>query len=147
MLIETITFGSKRVRFTHQRKAIQDVFARNSRPLSVEDVLEQAREFMPTMNLATVYRNLKWLLQDGWLTRVEFPPLGKLYERAGRPHHHHFHCRACDTLFDLPGCALDLGELAPRGFELEGHELFLYGLCQNCAGKPSATSLKRRSRE
>lgn len=144
-MIDTITFWSKRMKFTHQRKAIQDVFARNNRPLRVEEVLELARESMPTINLATVYRNLKQLLQEGWLSRVEFPPLGNLYERAGKPHHHHFHCRACDTLFELPGCVQDLGKLAPRGFQLEGHELFLQGLCEKCLEKPSDKLRNHRS--
>jgi Fur family ferric uptake transcriptional regulator len=124
---------------TPQRKAIQDVFVGNDRPLRVEDVLELAQTVIPSINLATVYRNLGRLLHDGWLRRVEFPPLGTLYERAGKPHHHHFHCRTCDALFELPGCLLDSDKLAPDRFRLEGHELFLYGLCQSCAEeKPAA---------
>jgi Fur family ferric uptake transcriptional regulator len=118
---------------TPQRKAIQDAFSAHNRPLRVEEVLELARAVAPTINLATVYRNVNRLIQDGWLTRVEFPPLGTLYERADKPHHHHFHCRACDALFELPGCCLDLDKLAPAGFRLEGHEVFLQGLCKTCA--------------
>ncbi len=121
-------------RNTSQRKAIRDVFLGEGRPLRVEEVLERARVAVPSINLATVYRNVNRLLEDGAIRRVDFPPLGAHYELAGKPHHHHFHCRECDELFELPGCVLDSGKVEQDGFEMEGHEVFLYGRCDRCAG-------------
>ena len=41
---------------------------------------------MESLNPATVYRNIKMLVEDGWLERLNHPDLGALYERTGKPH-------------------------------------------------------------
>lgn len=120
-------------RNTQQRDAICKVFEEHEAPLRVEDVLAYAREGVPQINQATVYRNIKRLVADNWLVRVEFPPLGTLYERAGKAHHHHFYCRKCDKLIELPGCALKVNDCVPTGFDVECHEVFLQGRCSDCS--------------
>lgn len=119
-------------RQTSQRMALQEVFLREDRPLGVEEILHIGREIVESLNQATVYRNLKLLLAAGWLRRVNYPVLGTLYERTGKGHHHHFHCRVCDRLFELPGCPLNEADPSPPGFVMEGHEIFLYGVCSSC---------------
>jgi Fur family ferric uptake transcriptional regulator len=100
----------------------------------VDEVLAYGRKRVDSLNQATVYRNLKLLVDDGWLKRVIHPLLGTLYERTGKGHHHHFHCRECNRAFELPGCALKEDGAAPDGFVVEGHEVFLFGVCPSCGG-------------
>lgn len=119
-------------RKTVQRDAIQEVFLRKNRPLRVEEILEFGRSAVESLNQATVYRNLKLLVESGWLRAIHHPEAGTLYERAEKEHHHHFHCRSCDRLFELPGCALNEKKSTPPGFIAEGHEVFLFGLCSSC---------------
>jgi Fur family transcriptional regulator, ferric uptake regulator len=121
-------------RNTAQRKAIEQVFKQHQRPLGVDEVLAYGRKFVDSLNQATVYRNLKLLVDDGWLKRVIHPSLGTLYERTGRGHHHHFHCRECNRAFELPGCPLNEDKAAPEGFVVEDHEVFLFGVCPSCSG-------------
>ncbi len=123
-------------RNTTQRMAIERVFRQHERPLGVDEVLKYGRKLVKSLNQATVYRNLKLLIDDGWLKRIAHPSLGALYERTGKGHHHNFHCRECNRTFDLPGCALNEDEAAPDGFVVEGHEVFLFGVCPLCAGVP-----------
>jgi Fur family ferric uptake transcriptional regulator len=120
-------------RKTSQRAAIEQVFRRQNRPLRIEEILEQGRAVVPSLNQATVYRNLKLLVEKGWLKPITHPSLGTFYERTGKEHHHHFHCRGCNRLFELPGCALNLAEAAPAGFVLEDHVIYLSGVCPTCA--------------
>lgn len=119
-------------RNTTQRTAIEQVFNHHERPLSVDEVLAYGQTFVASLNKATVYRNLKMLVDGGWLKPVFHPSLGTLYERTGKGHHHHFHCRKCNRTFDLPNCALKENEAAPDGFVVEKHEVFLFGLCPIC---------------
>jgi len=121
-------------RNTAQRMAIEHVFRRHERPLGVDEVLTYGRKLVASLNQATVYRNLKILIDDGWLKRISHPFVGTLYERTGKGHHHHFHCRNCNRAFYLPGCALKEEEAAPDGFLVEDHEIFLFGICPYCAG-------------
>lgn len=92
-------------RKTSQRAAIEQVFCQLDRPLGIEEILETGRMAVESLNQATVYRNVKLLLENGWLKQVCHPSLGTLYERTGKGHHHHFHCRVCNRVYDLPGCA------------------------------------------
>jgi Fur family ferric uptake transcriptional regulator len=119
-------------RNTAQRDAIKEVFLACDGPLRIEDILRQGRRMVESLNLATVYRNLKILLEAGWIRTVAHPRLGTFYEIAAEAHHHHFHCRQCDRLFKVEGCALDEQRQAPDGFVTEGHEVFLFGLCPSC---------------
>ncbi len=119
-------------RRTTQRSAIEEVFRNQDHPMAVEDVLRLGRQAVESLNQATVYRNLKLLLDEGWLRRINTPDSGGLYERAGKGHHHHFQCRACDRVFELSGCALNEKKSTPPGFVTEGHEVFLFGLCAGC---------------
>jgi len=120
-------------RKTAQRVAIEKVFTEHDRPLGVDEVLACGRKLVDSLNQATVYRNLKMLIDDGWLKRLSHPSLGTLYERTGKGHHHHFHCRKCNRAFELPGCALNEAEAAPKGYVIEDHEIYLFGVCPSCA--------------
>lgn len=119
-------------RNTTQRTAIEQVFTQHERPLGVDEILAYGQQLAVTLNKATVYRNLKILVDSGWLKPVAHPLLGTLYERTGKGHHHHFHCRECNRTFDLPDCALKKDDVAPEGFVVEDHDVFLFGICPSC---------------
>jgi Fur family ferric uptake transcriptional regulator len=121
-------------RNTSQREAIKQVFCQERRPLAVGEILRLAQTLVESLNQATVYRNLKLLVENQWLKQINHPVLGTLYERTGTGHHHHFHCRICDRVFELPGCALNEKSAAPAGFVTEDHDIFLFGVCASCAG-------------
>lgn len=120
------------IRKTSQREAIQEVFIQQNRPLGIEEILTYGRERVASLNQATVYRNLKTLVENGWLSQISHPSLGTLYERTGKEHHHHFYCHSCNHLYCLSGCPLSAHGMTPEGFVVEGHELFLSGVCPTC---------------
>ncbi len=91
----------------------------------------------PGLGLATVYRTIKLLLEEEVLSEVVLPGESARYELAGKHHHHHFHCRACRAVFELEGCPGEIGIDLPRGFQLEDHEIILYGRCEGCATEAS----------
>lgn len=108
--------------------------------MTPNEVLEKAARLVPGLGIATVYRCLRDLAQEGEVVTVEIPGMPPRYEMAHHGHHHHFQCRSCDRLFDIPGCPSDLANLAPPGFELDDHSVTLFGRCQTCvdaSGQPS----------
>ncbi len=121
-------------RKTSQRNAILDALRGAGRPMSAEDLTGLARTSVASLNRATVYRNLRLLIGAGRVRRLAHPELGPLYELADLDHHHHFHCRLCDRVFEIPGCALDVRIATPPGFRTDDHEVFLYGNCADCRG-------------
>jgi Fur family ferric uptake transcriptional regulator len=120
-------------RSTRQRRAIRRVLEASGRPLSPREILAGAHRLAPTLGVATVYRTVRTFLDDGLLVRVELPGESVRYERAGKQHHHHFHCRGCDRLFEIEGCRAMVRPRAPKGFVVEDHELVFYGRCAACA--------------
>ena len=125
-------------RATTQRQAIWEVLERSPGPLLPEDVLAEARRTCPSLGQATVYRALKRLEGEGRLERVADPE-GRARFESVRKHHHHFQCRACDRVYDVPGCAVrppsSLRDRLPEGFRLEGHEVWLHGVCAACGNR------------
>lgn len=120
------------IRKTRQRAAIREALEITGRPMSPDEVLAVAQTHVSGLGIATVYRNIKALVEEGWLVAVELPGEPARYELSGKDHHHHFHCRGCGRVFELHGCVDHLAKLVPKGFLMTGHELVLYGLCQNC---------------
>lgn len=119
-------------RDTSQRRAIRKVFHESGRPLSPQEVLENARTHVPNLGIATVYRTLRSFMAEGVLVPVEIPGEPKRYEVAGKDHHHHFSCRSCGRMYDFDGCPSNLNGLVPPGFQMEDHEIFIYGRCAAC---------------
>ncbi len=117
---------------TRQRQAIMYCLSQASGPMSPYEIHELAAEEVQGLGIATVYRNLKFLAQEGKIQELVLPGEGARYEPAGQEHHHHFFCRYCDRVFCVPGCLSGLASMTPEGFTLEGHEIVLYGRCEDC---------------
>lgn len=128
-------------RNTQQRGAIRHALSQAGRPLSPREILDSARDSVPGIGIATVYRNVKALVGDGWLRTVDLPGAPSRYEVAGKDHHHHFHCRNCDRVFEVEECPGTLQDIAPRGFELDSHEIILYGTCETCVSVSQGVTL------
>lgn len=121
-------------RNTRQKTAVREVLAAARMPLPPEDIRTRARNIVPTISQATVYRILKQLLEKEEITAVQLPGEPALYEEAGKKHHHFFRCRGCKQMFEVAGCDRLIDRLVPKGFALEDHDVFLFGLCRACRG-------------
>ncbi len=110
-----------------------EVLKRAERPLSIGELLEAASKRIDGLGVATVYRAVGALLEDGWIEPVEIPGEPTRYERADKGHHHHFQCERCERVFDVAGCLENLRKLAPPKFRVREHAVTLYGLCAGCA--------------
>lgn len=142
-------------RDTRQRRAVLDALAGSGRTLSPPEILALAQAQAPSLNLSTVYRQVKALEEVGEVVKVQLPGQAARFEarcRHAAPapdhpvtphdtddhghHHHHFHCVVCDQVVPIHGCPGAMQELAPPGFEVERHDLVLHGRCASCAGAP-----------
>lgn len=122
-------------RNTRQRDAILEVIQAASGPLTVPEILERAQRTIPGLGVATVYRTLKLLQETGGIETVILPSGESRFEASNLGHHHHFHCRVCDEVFDLDSCPVVVpqGGAIGGGYVVEAHEITLYGVCPECA--------------
>lgn len=130
MVLTSSAKVSAKVRATRQRGAIRAVFERERRPLHAHEVHALA----PGIGIATVYRALQMLAEEGWLKAISLPGAVTYYERSNLEHHHHFRCSICERVFDVAGCARGVDALAPPGFQVHRHEILLVGECAGCLG-------------
>jgi Fur family ferric uptake transcriptional regulator len=121
-----------KTRRTDQRRILRKVLEDNPRPLSIQEVFELGRVLLPNLGIATVYRNIKDFTEKGFIRIVDVPGGAPRYEMSRRDHHHHFHCGACDRLFDVPHCSEGF-DSSPEGYDVLRHDVFYYGRCPECA--------------
>jgi len=125
-------------RNTRQKRAIKEAFSHCSRPLTVPEAHALAGNTCEQLGVATVYRNVNRLVEDGWLQEVRRPNQPIRYERASLGHHHHFLCDECKQVMDTHAPCEILETSAPPGFRVLRHELTFYGICADC--EPTKTA-------
>jgi len=126
---------------THQRLAIFEALASSREHPSAEQLHRAVQRRIPTLSLATVYKNLEALKSIGAVTDVN--PLHEQgrYEAAlpgtgaGHPHHH-LVCTSCKKVRDLHDTDLDrLRVRDAQGFAVRAVRVQAEGLCPECQAK------------
>jgi Fur family ferric uptake transcriptional regulator len=123
---------AKDKRKTQQQMLIKGLFQHTDRPLSAQELFDVAASIQPSIGIATVYRGIKTLLEEDFITPVEIPGTSPRYEKTGAHHHHHFLCQKCDRVYAVAGCPGQLEKLVPPGFKLTSHRIVLEGQCGSC---------------
>lgn len=122
------------LKVTHQRLEVFRVIASTDEHPEVETLHRRVRKRIPTISLDTVYRNLKLLAEEGFVSVV-----GMSHERlrfdANMKRHHHFVCIRCGKILDFYSERLERMETPPEAAE-HGRALSLQmdvkGLCKAC---------------
>jgi Fe2+ or Zn2+ uptake regulation protein len=121
-------------RVTPQRLAVAQALAEAGRHLNAEELMEAVGERLPGVSLPTVYASLEALENAGLVRRVASGRGPALYD-AGPAAHHHMVCRRCGAVTDLEadvGLEPALARARRQGFEAEGAEVVVRGLCADC---------------
>ena len=126
---------------TVQRLAIFEALAGSREHPSAEQIHRAVQRRIPTLSLATVYKNLEALKSIGAVADVN-----PLHEQgrceaalpgtgAGRPHHH-LVCISCKKVRDLHDHELDrLKVRDAQGFDLRAVRVQAEGLCPECQAR------------
>ena len=129
----------KGLRDTPQRWLILDEFLKREQHTTTEELYDIVKQRDKTIGQATVYRTLKLLCEAGLAQEVDFGDGVMRYEHLyGHAHHDHLVCQGCGKTAEVVDTVIE--ELQQRlsaqyGFQLTGHEMYLYGLCEKCRGK------------
>ena len=103
---------------------------------NAEMVFDHVRQVIPRVSLATIYRNLDLLVQEG---NVQTWTIGntKHYDSNAEPHGH-LHCTECSSLVDIAfndQMSSSINEIVNQhSFTLSHSSLELKGMCGNCRG-------------
>jgi Fur family ferric uptake transcriptional regulator len=126
----------KGLRATPQRELILNEFLVREQHVSAEELYDIVKQRDRTIGQATVYRVLKLLCEAGLAREVDFGDGVMRYEHEfGHEHHDHLICTKCGKTLEVVDPAIETLQraLAERyGFILSNHEMYLYGVCENC---------------
>lgn len=128
-----------RQRKTRQLEAVLSAVRGMTDFQSAADIFTKLQLNGTRVGLATVYRNLAALAEDGILDTVKSTDGTTLYrECESSEHHHHLVCRSCGKTEELhlKGLEETLNEMGREmGFSALSHTVELTGLCSKCFAK------------
>ncbi|HET7788966.1 MAG TPA: Fur family transcriptional regulator [Myxococcales bacterium] len=134
---------------THQRLAIFEALACSREHPSAEQLHKAVQRRIPTLSLATVYKNLEALKAIGAVADVNSLHEEARYEAAlpgtgaGRPHHH-LVCVECHRILDLHDSGLDGLRLRDaQGFAVRAVRVQAEGLCPDCQRRTRKAAPRR----
>jgi len=120
-------------RQTKQREAILEFLMNVKSHPTADTIFQNVKKGLPTMTLATVYRNLNVLNTMGQVARLEVN--GEFRFDADIKEHQHFVCKRCNCIIDLS--VLDSKNMINKvnsfdGFRAETMDIMFRGVCRDC---------------
>lgn len=121
-------------RLTPQRLAILKILRDSGEHHTPREIYQQAKEVLPGITEATVYRTLDFLTEHGLVLAAHIGSGQLVYEIAENDHHHLI-CRACGETreidHDLLGSLYQEFE-ARTGYCIDSLHQTFFGLCPKC---------------
>jgi Fur family peroxide stress response transcriptional regulator len=119
---------------TPQRLAVYQMLASTGEHPGAEDIYQRLKPSIPSLSRGTVYRTLTLFESHGLVSRVPVSDDQARFD-ANLDNHHHLVCVRCQRVADIQDTRLDqlsLEHIAPQGFKVSQHRVYLLGLCQSC---------------
>lgn len=125
---KTLEKPEKSVRSTKQRLAIRHSFEKSGRPLSPKEILDVAGLEVEKLGIATVYRNIKSMLEKKELIAVDIPGQPSRYFLPSGAKRPVFLCTKTNMAFFVdPKCIkIELANL-PKEFHPDHSEVVIFG--------------------
>lgn len=128
------------LKFTAQREAILSTLYENPQHFTSENLymLVKQNHSELSIGIATVYRTLTLLEENGLVSSISLGIQGKKFEMANKPHHDHLICKSCGKIVEFENNQIEdlQHQIAiENGFVLTDHLMQLYGTCEQCTDK------------
>ncbi len=130
--------GPEKRRNPSRRNLILEHLQGVDRFLSSQEIHKQLKSRGESLGLATVYRQLEILVDEGHLDSIVSPQGEKLFRHCGvdESHHHHIICRKCGMTRQIEISEVEeMAELAAKRYKFTEvtHNLEIFGLCEKCS--------------
>jgi Fur family ferric uptake transcriptional regulator/Fur family peroxide stress response transcriptional regulator len=125
------------LRLTPQRFAVLEYLGQAEEHPTADQIATEINRRFPRASRATVYNTLNALRDAGLVREVTHGgDAAARYESNVEPHHH-FVCRVCGKLEDVPAESLPAPERVKLegGHEVETYEIVMRGVCGKCKSK------------
>jgi Fur family peroxide stress response transcriptional regulator len=134
---------------THQRRVIYETVMSLEGHPSPELIYDVVRKKIPSISLATVYKNVRTFLESGMLREVSMHH-GSIRVEPNESEHYHLVCTRCRRIQDLDPEGVEVQALTKKrslkGFHVTRIAVDVLGICAACAGKERANKSRRREK-
>ncbi len=123
-----------RNRTSKYQEQIYDVIQGIGVHMTAEEVHQKMSAVDSSIGIATVYRQLNSLAEQGRILRIRDKDQGYVYDGNGIPHHH-FHCTSCGKYLDVKlayDTSLDEQIINELGATSIKHSILFEGICEHC---------------
>jgi Fur family peroxide stress response transcriptional regulator len=130
---------------THQRQVIFETIQALPGHPSPEMVYDQVRKQIPSISLATVYKNIRTFIDSGLLREVSLHH-GSLRLETNRKPHHHLVCVECKSITDFDSQGMEhlrVDDKVLRGFHVERIAVDVLGVCKACSTQRARKTAKK----
>jgi Fur family ferric uptake transcriptional regulator len=128
-------------RKTRQGRIVLEELRKLETHPTVAELYQIVRKRLPRISLATVYRNLEQLAEDGQVKKVAGGVCGCRFD-CDSHQHCHVRCIQCGKVDDVCGGQPQIAcgrTRSVNNFQILGHQLHFLGLCPDCSKRPSTT--------
>ncbi|AVH31456.1 zinc uptake transcriptional repressor Zur [Vibrio fluvialis] len=132
--------AARGVRLTSQRKRVFELICASKKASSAYELLEDLKQSEPQAKPPTVYRALDFLMEQGFIHRVE--STNSFISCCSCNAHKHFSqlliCDQCGNVIELQDdslIALLADNAEKHGFKIVNHVIESHGVCQSCSSK------------
>ena len=124
-------------RMTIQRRLILDTLQSLDSHPTAEELLARVQESDPSIHLSTVYRNLRWLEEEGLIQARVFNDDRRTerFDPAVSGEHYHFVCTRCNRVIEFNNLLVNAVKAQfelHSGAQVDFGNVVLYGLCADC---------------
>lgn len=129
------TLRQRGYRITPQREMVIAIIAHAERHMSAEEIFAEVEKRTQASNIATVYRTLELLWEEGFACRNDLSEGKIVYATFKHGPHIHLVCRYCDQVIDADTEMLEsLGQglLSKYNFVADLQHLSIFGICASC---------------
>lgn len=118
-------------RLTRPRQIILDILRRDFNHPGAENIYRKVKKQLPRVSLATVYRNLKFLMDHDLVKEIMVPDGPSRFDGHLKDHDH-FICHVCKKIYNLPKYPLRKNYLPNKNYKIGYFKLDLFGICATC---------------
>jgi len=123
----------KKSRMTCQRLKIIEYLRKVKKHPTAEMVYKEVLKELPTITLATVYRNLNLLAEKGEITRFK---VNEVYRFDGETcEHQHAICKGCGNIIDINDMEITefaMNKIRSSEFKADCVNIIYRGYCKEC---------------
>lgn len=125
----------KQIRITESRKAIVRYMIEADHHPSAEQIYRDLLPAFPSMSLATVYNNLRVLVDEGFVTELKVSNDNTTYFDFMGHDHLNVVCEKCGKIADFMDVDLSIFKKEAEeqtGYRLTKEQFMIYGICPSC---------------